>query len=77
MRVEIKVSSYFNKYLKSKPEKYYSLPSSIKNLKDLLRYLELPESEVGFTVVNGRRCKDDYVLSEGDIISIYPYIIGG
>jgi sulfur carrier protein ThiS len=44
---------------------------------DLINELGLPEEEVKLVFVNGRSCKMDHVLSEGDEIGLFPPVGGG
>lgn len=44
---------------------------------DVLRSLEIEESEVGMLFNRGRHIEVDYALSEGDVLAIVPRIGGG
>lgn len=43
----------------------------------ILDELALPEKELGAIFVNFRHAEKDYVLKEGDIVSIFPLVGGG
>lgn len=44
---------------------------------DILSSLEINKNEIGMILVNGSYQSFEYVLSEGDIISIFPPVAGG
>jgi sulfur-carrier protein len=43
----------------------------------VIEHFQIPADEVGVTMINGRHCQFDTVLSENDAISIFPMIGGG
>lgn len=77
MRIQVHLSGYYNKYLKTNINEYFDLPSDNSTILDFLNILGIPESEVGFVLVNGIRFDTNHLLSNGDLVSILPSIIGG
>ena len=77
MRIQVHLSGYYNKYLKTNINEYFNLPSDNSTILDFLNILGIPESEVGFVLVNGIRFDTNHLLSNGDLVSILPSIIGG
>ena len=77
MKIQVHLSGYYNKYLKTNINEYFDLPSDNSTILDFLNILGIPESEVGFVLVNGIRFDTNHLLSNGDLVSILPSIIGG
>lgn len=46
-------------------------------VKDIIRDLDIPESEVGIIFINGRNGTRDSILAEGDTLSLFPLVGGG
>lgn len=44
---------------------------------DVLSSLKLLQSELGVILINGRVIDSSYILSNGDVLSIFPLIAGG
>jgi molybdopterin synthase sulfur carrier subunit len=44
---------------------------------DVLRSLEIEESDVGMLFNRGRHVEADFALSEGDVLAIVPLVGGG
>lgn len=44
---------------------------------DVLRKYELPLEEVAICLVNGRDADNEYVLRNGDTVSLFPPVGGG
>ena len=44
---------------------------------DVIEALKLPSDETGIAAINGNAVPREHVLSDGDILKIYPAIIGG
>lgn len=44
---------------------------------DVLAALEIPEDEIGATLVRSRHVEEDYILADGDTLSIFPLVGGG
>ncbi|UMZ74233.1 MoaD/ThiS family protein [Natranaerofaba carboxydovora] len=47
------------------------------NIKELIEFIGLPTQDVKFIIVNGRNVDGNYILQEGDRISIFPPVAGG
>jgi len=43
----------------------------------VIEQLDVPAAEVGFCIVQGRRCPPDHQLHDGDILELIPVIAGG
>ena len=46
-------------------------------VKDIIRDLDIPETEVGIIFINGRNGTGDNILTEGDTLSLFPLVGGG
>lgn len=46
-------------------------------VKSIIEELDLPEDDIGATLVNGRHVEEDYQLQDGDTLSIFPLVGGG
>ena len=44
---------------------------------DIIRKLKIVPQEVGILLVNGKRSKEDQILSQNDVVSIFPMLGGG
>lgn len=44
---------------------------------DIMKSLNIPESEVAILLVNGRDGQTDQSLSHGDVVSLFPPVGGG
>ena len=42
-----------------------------------LKQLPVPIDEIGVTALNGKAVKHEQALAEGDVLQIFPVIIGG
>ncbi len=79
MKVKVKLFATFQKYL---PKGCGLEGTEIDvregtTLKDLYAHFNLPEKTPKITLVDGKHRKDDYVVQEGETISIFPPIAGG
>lgn len=45
--------------------------------RDIIKKLDIPESDIAILLVNGRDGKLDQELSAGDVVSIFPPVGGG
>jgi sulfur carrier protein ThiS len=44
---------------------------------DVLASLDIAEPELGVALINGRHVLPEYVLGEGDVLSLFPKVGGG
>ena len=51
--------------------------SDQKNVRDVIKVLNLSEQDNFITMINGVHCKMDHNLNDGDVLSIFPMIAGG
>ncbi|HEX9975137.1 MAG TPA: MoaD/ThiS family protein [bacterium] len=51
--------------------------SDQKNVRDVIKVLNLSEKDNFITMINGVHCKMDHNLNDGDVLSIFPMIAGG
>ncbi len=58
------------------PDGSLSVPDS-STVMDVLRKLALPEDTKAITLINGRHCKKEQVLREGDTLVFFPPLEGG
>lgn len=79
MRVELRVFSGLEKFL---PHKRFGEPLGVElpggaTLRDLLQQTGIPEDQVFTILVDGRHQSLDYVLNEGERVSLFPPVGGG
>lgn len=43
----------------------------------VIKELDLPDNIARIILVNGHHARPDYVLKEGDVLSVFPTIAGG
>jgi molybdopterin converting factor small subunit len=74
MKVTVKLFAYFrdNRFVAEVKE----YPQATKVI-DVVKDLNIDSEEIGITMINSRHCKFETVLSEGDILAIFPVIGGG
>lgn len=46
-------------------------------VQQVIEHFQIPVDEVGVTMINGRHCQLDAILSENDVLGIFPMIGGG
>jgi len=51
--------------------------SDQKNVRDIIKVLNLSEQDNFITMINGVHCKLEHNLNDGDVLSIFPMIAGG
>ncbi len=44
---------------------------------DIITKLKIVPNEVGILLVNGKRAQEDQILSQNDVVSIFPMLGGG
>ncbi len=76
MVVNIKLMSMFAKYLKNYPDGKVDVEEGI-TVHGLAENLGLPVKLVRIITVNGKQEDLDKVLSDGDLVYIFPPAIGG
>ena len=76
MLVNVKLMSLFAKYLKNHPDGKVDLGEGT-TVRGLAGSLGLPIKLVRIIAVNGKQENLDKVLSDGDLVYIFPPAIGG
>jgi molybdopterin converting factor small subunit len=79
MEIEVRLYATFRDLLPEGPYNF-SLIKDVREgttLKELSSLLNLPEEIPKIFVVRGSIVDENYVLKEGDIVSIFPPIAGG
>lgn len=74
MNIEVKLFAYFRDNRFSK--KMFELNPGT-SVKDVINHLGIDLEEVGVTMLNGRHCTLEKILSENDSLGIFPMIGGG
>lgn len=75
MKIIVSTGSWAKRYLENDPYEFV-LPEG-STVAAALAMLPLPSAEVGMTAINGQAVRQSFLLSEGDLLKIYPVIIGG
>ena len=76
MVVNVKLMSMFAKYLKNNPDGKVEVEENA-TVRGLAETLGLPVRLVRIITVNGKQEDLDKVLSDGDLVYIFPPAIGG
>ena len=76
MLVNVKLMSMFARYLKNHPDGRIDLEEGA-TVRGLAEYLGLPVNLVRIITVNGKQEDLDKVLSDEDLVYIFPPAIGG
>jgi molybdopterin converting factor small subunit len=74
MNVTLKLFATFRTGRFAKETREYS---SGKTVKSIIEELNLPEDDIGATLINGIHVEEDAVLKDGDTLSIFPLVGGG
>jgi molybdopterin converting factor small subunit len=76
MKITVEVSSWFKKYTDGRPSVEIEAKNGITAAAAAVA-AGVPAEEVGFVSRSGVRIDTDSVLKDGDVIKIFPFIIGG
>ncbi len=74
MNVTIKLFATFRTGRFGSENRVYDPGTTVKNI---INELNLPEDDIGATLINGRHVEEDCELQEGDTLSIFPLVGGG
>ncbi len=79
MLVEVRVFSGLERFL---DQKRFGEPFSVEikegsSLRDLLEQIGIPEDQVFTTLIDGKYRELDYILNEGERVSLFPPVGGG
>jgi sulfur carrier protein ThiS len=79
MLVEVRVFSGLERFLE---KKRFGEPFSVEiqegsSLRDLLEQIGIPEDQVFTTLIDGKHREPDYILNEGERVSLFPPVGGG
>jgi sulfur carrier protein ThiS len=79
MLVEVRVFSGLERFLE---KKRFGEPFSVEiqegsSLRDLLEQIGIPEDQVFTTLIDGKHRETDYILNEGERVSLFPPVGGG
>ena len=79
VEVEVKLFATLRDYLPKGSDRF-SCKMSVDGhtrIQDILSRLNIPEEMPKIILVNGVHGKNDQVLKEGDVVSIFPPVAGG
>lgn len=76
VKVRIELSSWFRRYSEGK-ELLEVETAEGATAEEAVKAAGIPFEEVGFIVRNNEKIDEGLILSEGDRIKLYPYVIGG
>jgi molybdopterin converting factor small subunit len=74
MNVTVKLFATFRTGRFGSESRIYDPGTTVKNIID---ELNLPEDDIGATLINGRHVEEDCELQDGDTLSIFPLVGGG
>jgi len=75
MKIIIETGEWAGRYIGDKTDVLHLDEGS--SAADAIAALGIPPEEAGMVAVGGKAVSKGYVLSEGDVLKIYPVIIGG
>jgi sulfur-carrier protein len=79
MQVEVKLFATLRDYLPKGSDRF-SCKLELggrSRVKDIISTLKIPEEIPKIILINGVHGKNDQVLNEGDVVSIFPPVAGG
>ncbi len=74
MRLTIKLFAFFRDNRFKVQDFFFEEGTTVQQV---IEHFQIPVDEVGVTMINGRHCQLDDILSENDILGIFPMIGGG
>ncbi len=78
MKIKVKLINQFKKYGKDKLDDNRKLETDSNYfIKDLVKFLKIPEEKSKIILVNGRNVDLNYKIKDGDEIIIYNLVAGG
>jgi sulfur-carrier protein len=79
VNIEVRLFANFRDYLPTGSNSFGVIKSieGQMTIKELVREMGLPENSPKVIIVNGLHANLDYLLNEGDVISIFPPLAGG
>ncbi len=75
IKIELKLFATIARYLPGSSEAYPVKEGT--TIKSLVSHLNIPDSEVKLTFVNGRQRPLDHILEDGDRLGLFPAVGGG
>lgn len=76
VKIAIELSSWFKRYSEGKGLLELDIYEGA-TAEAAVKAAGIPFEEVGFIVLNNEKINEGLILSEGDRIKLYPYVIGG
>ncbi|MCX5799524.1 MAG: MoaD/ThiS family protein [Proteobacteria bacterium] len=79
MEIEIRLFATFREYL-PKGSGSFSCKKILQGettVGEIIRELKLPDNIPKIIIIRGNHVKEDYVVKDGDLVSIFPPIGGG
>ncbi len=79
MEIEIRLFATFRDHLPPGSQSF-SFKKSFADgatVADVIESLRLPENEEKISIVNGSHAPMEYILRDGDVLSVFPPIAGG
>lgn len=77
MNIEVKLFPTLQKYSKIKSRNFSYQIKKGTTVSEFLKELGIPEEVAKIIIVNGQRVEKNFVLKNGDRLSIFPLIAGG
>jgi molybdopterin converting factor small subunit len=79
MKAEIRLFANFRDFLPpgSGPFSYTTSFEGSKTVGQIIGELKLPDDIPRIVIVNGLHTEEDYVLKDGDVVSLFPPLAGG
>ncbi len=74
MNVTVKLFATFRTGRFTSESREYQAGTTVRNV---INELNLPEDDIGATLINGRHVEEDCALNNGDTLSIFPLVGGG
>ncbi len=79
MKIEIRLYATFRDFLPP-GSNTFSMTKSLdgeKTIADVVKDLGLPDDVPKIVIVNGAHAEFDYLLKDGDVLSVFPPLAGG
>lgn len=76
-RVFLRLSGYFRRHAGGRHEVVVSVPDRAVTVRCAASAAGLPADDIGFAMRDGERLQPDVTLQDGDVVTLYPEILGG
>ena len=75
MKITVAAGSWARRYMVDDSVEF-TMPEH-STVADVLKLTALPQDETGMTMIEGKNVAPEHPVTDGDVLKVYPVIIGG